>query len=615
MSDQLEKPKATLSGQVTRFLFIILAINTVVTLFIAGAHFKKEYKSLMQSRVDTVGGGLKTFMEEILSLGLPLGVLEGVEKELSKTVLGDLQALYANVVDENSLVVYSFPERKINDPFYPEHIMALVKNNKQQTFATTSAYNTFIPLLDPISERAVGGINIGIPKKYVLSKTMESVGTLILIFISFIFVTLLFFSWITKKAIKPLVDLTDSALALGKGDFSVRLHVEASNEIGSLAESFNYMAQQLENDHLKLTDYTSQLEGQNEELKQAQQRILQREEKLKSAQSQLVHSEKMASLGLLIAGVAHEINTPAGAISNVASELGERMRVITSNFKTISEYSADDLSKLCTLTEELNCAEFSPEGGGQWKKSRAVRKWLEEIGVENAKEVVDILSKYNLFDIDQLESYESLLKKPNALNFMDSIATVNVGMKICESSIKKISEIVKALKYYAYTDMDKTSLVDLNENIDNVLLLMKNKLKYNIELEKDFKNLPRIQCTSDINQAWTNLISNAHDAIMESKKPDEKGKIRVATGRDNGFVKVQVTDSGAGIPEEIKAKIFDPFYTTKDIGKGTGLGLSIVSGIITKHRGSIDIESSPGKTTFTVSLPVENQERAASHAQ
>jgi PAS domain S-box-containing protein len=355
----------------------------------------------------------------------------------------------------------------------------------------------------------------------------------------------------------------------------------------------------------------AELEDQNNMLQQAHEHLVQREKKLKDAQSQLVLSEKMASLGVLIAGIAHEINTPAGAIANVSTDLRTKVKTIMDHLMNIHDLSREELHLLGSLTEQFTNGEFVPESGLQWKKSREIRKWLAESGVENDKDVVTTLSKYNLLDKERLAPYESLLKKQWAVNLMDAFGTVSVGMQICDSSIKKISELVKALKYYAYTDMDKTSLVDINENIQNVLLLMHNKLKYSLDVEKELQSLPPIDCTSEISQVWTNLISNAHDAVVESKNREEKGKIRIETRTQDDWITVQIADNGVGISPENTTRMFDPFYTTKGIGKGTGLGLSIVSGIVKKHSGRISVDSMPGKTTFTVSLPIDNGNGAA----
>jgi two-component system, NtrC family, sensor kinase len=186
---------------------------------------------------------------------------------------------------------------------------------------------------------------------------------------------------------------------------------------------------------------------------------------------------------------------------------------------------------------------------------------------------------------------------------MDAFGTIQTGMQICESSIQKINEIVKALKYYAYTDMDKTSLVDVNDNIENVLLLMHNKLKYSIKVNKKLRPISPVHCTNEISQVWTNLISNAYDAIMEVHGSDGQGIIEIETGEEDGFIRIQVTDNGVGISSDNQEKLFDPFFTTKEIGSGTGLGLSIVSGILKKHQGSITVNSIPGKTTFNVLMP------------
>jgi two-component system NtrC family sensor kinase len=338
----------------------------------------------------------------------------------------------------------------------------------------------------------------------------------------------------------------------------------------------------------------------------AHDEILQREEKLKSAQAQLVLSEKMSSLGVLIAGIAHEINTPAGAIANVANDLQGRIKTITDALINIrDDLSQEELALLLSFADEFTMDESIANERQQWKKSREVREWLAQLGVENEKNIASVLAKYNLLDKNRLVRYEALLKRHWVIDLVDSLGTINAGIKICNSSIGKISDIVKALKYYAYTDMDKTSALDMNENIGNVLLLMNNKLKHRVTVEQQMSALPRICCTSEISQVWTNLISNAYDAIVDANIPGKEGKIRIETREQDNWIAVRISDNGIGISQENVEKMFDPFFTTKEIGKGTGLGLSIVSGIIKKHAGHISVDSAPGKTTFTVLLPKE----------
>jgi signal transduction histidine kinase len=177
---------------------------------------------------------------------------------------------------------------------------------------------------------------------------------------------------------------------------------------------------------------------------------------------------------------------------------------------------------------------------------------------------------------------------------------------ISQAGSQKIAEIVRALKYYAYSDNARVDQLQINESIGTALVLLRNQLKHSIVATTDYAtDLPAIPCTSDIHQVWTNLLVNACDAIAERGEGHE-GRIEIRTRREGDFVVADITDNGVGIPASAMDRIFDPFYTTKDIGKGTGLGLSIVSGIVKSHGGSIRVDSQPGRTRFEILLPIHH---------
>jgi C4-dicarboxylate-specific signal transduction histidine kinase len=172
------------------------------------------------------------------------------------------------------------------------------------------------------------------------------------------------------------------------------------------------------------------------------------------------------------------------------------------------------------------------------------------------------------------------------LKLADAYGSIAQGVAIAETSSQKIAEIVRALKYYARSDTDRVESIQINESIHIALVLLRNHLKNRVRVETDLApGLPPVLGTGELNQIWTNLLTNACDAIEESG-PDHAGLVHVATLR----------------AEDKLQKVFDPFYTTKDIGKGTGLGLSIVSGIVTKLGGTVTVTSRPGATTFEISL-------------
>jgi len=274
--------------------------------------------------------------------------------------------------------------------------------------------------------------------------------------------------------------------------------------------------------------------------------------RLKESQSQLIQSEKMASLGQMVAGVTHEINTPLGYVkSNVQ---------LIQSFLVQFEDFLQAHGKLMAL--------FCSETVNQEK-------------LQTQLEIVTGLTT-------ELQEDETLKEAEELLN--DSL-----------HGLTEISELVINLKNFSRLDLAKVSNVDLHECLDSSLLIAKNLLKNKVTVNKQYSEIPKIKCShSQINQVFLNLLSNAADAI------ETQGTILIKTRAENERVSVEIQDDGKGIAEDILPNIFDPFFTTKKIGEGTGMGLSIAYKIIQQHNGEIDVTSSEGKgTTFVVTLPIQ----------
>jgi PAS domain S-box-containing protein len=265
-------------------------------------------------------------------------------------------------------------------------------------------------------------------------------------------------------------------------------------------------------------------------------------ENLKRTQSQLVQSEKMASLGQLVAGIAHEINNPVNFISAGVDSLSTNL---------------EDIRKVLEIYHKINADNIT--------------KKLKEIEL-----------------LKQKVEYKEAIREINKL--IDSI----------KNGTKRTTEIVKGLRTFSRLDEDILKMADIHEGLDSTLILLHNKYKNRIEIIKNYGNLSQVECyPGQLNQVFMNLLSNAVDAI------DDKGTITISTSLSDGLIRISIKDTGHGIPENIREKIFDPFFTTKGVGKGTGLGLSISQSIIEKHKGTITYKSEPGKgTEFTIVLPV-----------
>lgn len=370
--------------------------------------------------------------------------------------------------------------------------------------------------------------------------------------VSLLLVTVI--SLYTARAIaSPLKQVkTIAQQATADSNYTLRAPITTQDEVGSLAQSFNQLIRQVQQQlnqlqaardllEVRVAERTQDLEVRVAERTQELEDTLQN---LCQTQAQLIQTEKMSSLGEMVAGIAHEINNPVSFIHGNIT------------------HGQDYLQELLGLIE------------------------LYEAQYPEPKSV--ILDYRELVEIDYLKS-----------DFLSLFDSMKLGTQ-------RIEGIIKSLRNFSRLDEAEVKDVDLHQGLDSTLVILGNKLKQQIKIIKNYGDIPLIYCyPSQLNQVFLNILANGIDALMSLEMCDRR--IMIQTGLlDDHWVKVSIKDNGPGIPESVKTKIFNPFFTTKPIGQGTGLGLSIAYQIIEKHSGKIEVISEPNQgTEFVISLPIQ----------
>jgi signal transduction histidine kinase len=466
-------------------------------------------------------------------------------------------------------------------------------------------------------EQVLGKVRLYSNTKNVLDRV--ELGFVIIIVNAIIKTTALclLFLWAFRKyLIIPLRELTNEVNSIDLKNISgkrIKISNEDENELSVLEGAFNNLLVNVDKSKKELDIVNKELEDKVKErtkkltyalyeVKTQKDELQKTIEDLNKTQNQLIESEKMAALGQLIAGVAHEINTPLGAIKSSGSNINESLKSLLSElpniFKILKKEEEDiffEMIEFASSSKELLTTRE------ERKLRKEIEKKLDNMGIEDTRTLSSHLVKMKIYD--DLESFKPLFTHAEATQILGIALKVSDLMNNTSNiniAVERAGKIVFALKSFSrFNNSEEKIKANLKDSVETVLTIYNNQIKQNTELVREYEDVDDIDCFPDeLAQVWTNLIHNALQAM------NYKGKLTIAIKDTPTHQTVSIKDSGSGIPKDIIDKIFDPFFTTKPAGEGSGLGLDIIRKIINKHSGTISVNSEIDVgTEFVVSIP------------
>jgi len=450
----------------------------------------------------------------------------------------------------------------------------------------------------------VGTVTLFFSDREVVSERDQFVLMSVIIIVAVFMSTLLSTRFILMRRVrKPLDSISNGINSIIGGDYTSVIPLGKYGDVNRFIRLVNHMTgsilaknrQLLEaNDLLeqRVSERTADLESSVLELNKALHN-------LEVAQNKLVISEKLSALGQLSAGIAHELNTPLGAIS---SSIGLLTEAMDSSFALWLDYylEAGDRERkiflhllMIALPESIK-----PPSGNDRTIRKEIQIRLENAGIANARDTAQEISEMGIAGMfDRLEAYIGESWFTQCIHILSQIVAVRKMAAIIQVAGSKATVVVGALRSYLNEGVTaEPEAVDIGKGIDTILTLLHNKIKHDIVVSREYRSGPAFGSSSLFSQVWLNLINNALQAM------NYQGTITIRTETVDRSVFVHFTDTGPGVPDEIRDRIFEPFFTTKEYGEGMGLGLDICRQIVEQFNGRISFDSKPGYTCFTVQL-------------